>query len=155
MADASHQISQAASEAIDDRPRPLSFPLEPPPPPRKFGEPRVYRLDGGFKATIEGDADSIEQDFSVSAENDSLQIFTGDAAIRRRMHKQGGATIFPEYQAPPARSLSAAAPAGVGDPVRFPGRAYDGTTPPPRDYQEQVLADVGMDMQSLGREHGL
>jgi hypothetical protein len=57
-------------------------------PPRPFGKPRVYQLDGGYTVTIEGDADALEQEFSVSAENDQLHVFTADAAIERRIAKQ-------------------------------------------------------------------
>jgi hypothetical protein len=133
------------------------------PGPRRFGEPRVYRLDGGFKVTIEGDADALEGDFTLSSENDSILIFTSDAAIQRRIARQTACERQPTgtpnldrfVQTSGPRSLSAAPPAGVGDPVAHPDRPYDGIGPRPRDFQEQVLADTGMDMGELGASMGL
>lgn len=123
-------------------------------PPRPFGKPRVYQLDGGYTVTIEGDADALEQEFSVSAENDQLRVFTADAAIERRIAKQSGQIPIGELthssiSAPP-RSQSAIPPPGVGGPVHVPGLAYDGTGPRPRrDLQEELLKDAGMDANAL------
>jgi hypothetical protein len=134
--------------------------MPPPPPPRKFGEPRVYRLDGGFKVTIEGDADSIEQDFVVSAENDSLVISTGDAAIRRRMQKQGSASFAPSFEAPnradplaPLRSTRPNLTAPVLDPS---DPAYTGPREVRNDnFQEEILGDTGTSMGKLAEGFGL
>jgi len=141
--------------------------------PRKFGEARVYRLDGGFKVTIEGDAAALEADFAVSSEQDTLFIFTADAAVQRRVSRQSpqpavfGSSNTIDVQTPVPRglratgSLSLAAPAGVGDPVPVPGIQYDGTTPTPSwrrsapDAQDAALADVGVDMEQMAAAVGL
>jgi len=159
-----HEVSAEQIEGL----RQLAelVPVDPPRPPRPFGEPRVFRLDGGYKVTIEGDADAVEQEFSVSAENDQLHVFTADAAIDRRIAKQQGSTAGWENRGhfmtsqgsyAPQRSLSPAAPPGVGDPVRVPGVPYDGTGPRPRnaDMQEKLLADVGMSADALVESLGI
>jgi hypothetical protein len=126
-------------------------------PPRPFGKPRVYQLDGGYTVTIEGDADALEQEFSVSAENDQLRVFTADAAIERRIARQSGSDqvrLDPirsdQVRSAPQRSQSAIPPPGIGGPVHVPGVAYDGTGPRPRsDFQEELLRDAGMDANAL------
>jgi hypothetical protein len=133
------------------------------PQPRRFGKPRTYHLDGGFKVTITGEGDALEGDFAVSSEQDSLLIFTGDAAIQRRIARQHGSLdplpLTPHLdrfvQTSGPRSLSASAPAGVGDPVAHPDRPYDGIGQRPRDLQEQELAGVGMNMDEIGASLGL
>lgn len=132
------------------------LPAQPAIAPRKFGEARVFRLDCGLKITIEADADTLEQEVFLRCDSDELEVLTGDSAVQRRILKQRGAEELPrrfiapaEVHAPAQRSLSPDAPKGVGGPVPDPSRPYDGIGPPPRDYQEKVLAEVGIDIKGL------
>lgn len=145
--------AEAMRELAETSPAPPQFA---PVSARRFGEPRIFRLDCGLKVTVEGDEETLEQEVFLRCDSDKLEVLTGDAALQRRIAKQQGAPVFAiqtsAVQTPaPQRSLSPAAPPGVGDPVRRPDLPYDGIGPRPKqhDFQDRVLAEVGIDLRQL------
>jgi len=86
---------------------------EAPKPPRKFGKARVFNLDCGITVTVKGDEETLESEVWPVFEGNELHIYTGDAAIERRIAKQQGIAMPADVAVPIAPRVVAAAPAEV------------------------------------------
>src|SRR5882672_6519705 len=119
-------------------------PIDTPKPPRKFGKARVFNLDCGITVTVKGDEETLESEVWPVFEGNELHIYTGDAAIERRIAKQQG--IAMPVPAAAAAVSPSPAPEISAEAMAVPGRdGYNGIGPRPKlDPEQDAFNQLGL-----------
>jgi len=143
-----HQVELETDETpMDVRLPRIVRDVEPARPPRKFAK-ATFNLDCGVKVTIAGDGDTLETDVWPVFEGNELHIYTGDAALERRMARQQGVSV-PAVTSGHTSQISESRSQSVADHVDDNERIRRAIEREGLDPQDEAMKSLGIDFSTM------